>query len=106
MTPSPASPFFQPLPPTAYRSPAHTDVPSPALVPFPSSAAPSPSTAPNGTKATNGFHPAPPKEADHDEALQFALAGVWSLYSKGSTWDELEQKREKWDTVTRMVSRA
>ncbi|KAL8287280.1 hypothetical protein RQP46_003732 [Phenoliferia psychrophenolica] len=117
-TPSGDSPFFQPLPPPSYISPAPSPAaPSPTLVSVPSpslsptNGAESADMTPQATATTNGFHPTPaavsPKRGqDEDEALQFALAGVWSLYAKGATWDELERKKEKWDRMARMVSRS
>ncbi|KAK4703692.1 hypothetical protein P7C70_g2517, partial [Phenoliferia sp. Uapishka_3] len=117
---NPVSTYFQPLPSSSYLSPeVHALTPSPMLVPIPSSntplASPGLVVQSNGAvKSSNGFElPAPVEEAktpkavaDDEEALQFALAGVWRLYSNGATWDELERKKERWDRVARMVSRA
>ncbi|KAL8292213.1 hypothetical protein RQP46_001679 [Phenoliferia psychrophenolica] len=103
------SPFFQPTqPPATQLSPKLNGASSPSRPAPTSSPSPPPSHSNGTTKPASpvGFEPAPTKQTDNDDALQFALAGIWSLYSKGSTLEELERKMEKWDLITNMVSRS
>lgn len=129
MAPTPSPPAttttkqidFPPLPPSSYLSPivhpakvpssAHwasnhhttplelpsTHVPSPLLIPIP---APSKNGHSNGDEVDSKF------DDKEDEALHFALAGLWTLYAGKGVGQEREAKMDKWMRLSAMVSRS